>query len=86
MKLWTQESYLTLPCCQGEWFISGFILSRGLGPSRGFEGKPVLREDKADRDTVTCVSVVRVGMDGARSAIEQLPAGSQGDGIGITRF
>ena len=29
--------------------------------------------DKADRDSVTCMSVVKVGMDGARSTFKQLP-------------
>lgn len=72
-KLWTQQPYLMLPRCQREWSISGFILSKSRAWNLGSGDEPVLREIKSDRDTVTCMSVVRVGMDGARYPVEWLP-------------
>lgn len=61
LRLWTQ-SYLTLPRCQQRLF---WALSWAGGPGRSWAGTPA---DKADRDTVTCMSVDRVGMDEARPA------------------
>lgn len=49
----------------------GLYLEQGPRQSRGSEaGAP---RDKADRNTVTCVSVVRVGMDETRSTFKRLP-------------
>lgn len=51
----------------------GLYLEQGLSRSRGFRSRAGAPGDKADRDTVTCMSVVRVGMDEACSTIKQLP-------------
>lgn len=71
-ELWTQQSYLALPRCQREWSISGFILS-GVWARVQVWSRAGAPGDKTDRDTVTCVPAVRVGMDGACSTIKRLP-------------
>ena len=48
-------------------------LEQRPGPEPWVWSRAVAPGDKADRDTVTCVSVVRVGMDGDCSTIKQLP-------------
>ena len=51
----------------------GLYLEQRPGPEPWVWSRAIAPGDKADRDTVTCVSVVRVGMDGACSTIKQLP-------------
>lgn len=83
----TQQSYLASSCCQREWSIFVFISCWGPGPRPWVWSRAGAPGDKADRDTATCVSAVRVGTDGSGAAIKQLPLPPRSmDQISITQL